>query len=136
MASFAFRLPSILFRWKDDKLINELLNNISKQTNQFKMGNTGSVASEKLPASMVEGVKAIRPDFNELNENQLIAAVSNELVAAKFGHKIVPGSTPLDLSFPSPNGGSVRIHAENNRHKLVIFYRGAFCPICLVITIL
>ncbi|CAM9251605.1 unnamed protein product, partial [Ectocarpus fasciculatus] len=46
--------------------------------------------------------------------------------------KVVPGSTPPDLSFPSPNGGSVHIRAENDRHKLVIFYRGAFCPICLM----
>lgn len=96
------------------------------------MGNAGSVASEKIPANLVAGLKEIRPDLSDLNENELTAAVSSELTAAKFGHKVVPGSTPPDLSFPSPNGGSVHIRAENDRHKLVIFYRGAFCPICLV----
>jgi hypothetical protein len=96
------------------------------------MGNAGSVTLEILPASLVVGIKELRPDLSELGETDLTAAVASELTAAKFGHKVVPGSTPPDLTFPSPGGGTVSLRAENDRHKLVVFFRGAFCPICLV----
>lgn len=96
------------------------------------MGNAGSISSEILPASLVVGLKELRPDLKDLSETELTTAVTADLVAAKFGHKVVPGSVAPDLSLPSPAGGTVSIRAENDRHKLVVFYRGAFCPICLM----
>jgi hypothetical protein len=45
--------------------------------------------------------------------------------------KILPGSTFPTISLPNGNGsGNLSLNSENGRHKLVVVYRGQFCPFC------
>mmetsp|Transcript_15335 Transcript_15335/g.14713 ORF Transcript_15335/g.14713 Transcript_15335/m.14713 type:complete len:179 (+) Transcript_15335:162-698(+) len=45
--------------------------------------------------------------------------------------KILPGSIFPTISLPNGNGsGNLSLNSENGRHKLVVVYRGQFCPFC------
>ena len=87
---------------------------------------------ELFTPAIVDVIKELRPELNEHSTTDLANTLSQDMIAARFGHKIIPGTVFPDVSVPSLNGGTLSLQAENGRSKLVVFYRGTFCPFCMV----
>lgn len=46
--------------------------------------------------------------------------------------KVIPGSVFPTISLPNVNGdGKISLNSENGRDKLIVVYRGQFCPFCI-----
>ncbi len=44
--------------------------------------------------------------------------------------KLMPGSIIPDVQVALVGGGSASVRPDGSRPKLVVVYRGAFCPFC------